>query len=573
MGESATKPVVRGRSALPLARTFERVARSEVTLAFYVGLAVSVVFNLPIVLRPSSMVTGDLGDPLLQTWQLAWLRRFVSEGGDLWTSNQFYPAVDSLAFSDSLLGYLPLSLLGDGPETAVLRYNVAFVLAFAIAFAGGYLLLRQLGSNWQGAALAGAVLAWSPWRLTHVHHLNLLSIGGIALAFCALARGHGFSLRGRRDPAPLWIFAGWVVAAWQVTIGFALGITFVYVMALAGIAIAVFVWRQRPGLRTIIANAWGIAVFLVVTLLMVAPYFRVLDRYGFGRTWREIELFSPPPSGLLTTTWDSWLWQATSLADSSSIPHDGILEKLLFPGLFVLVFGVVGLFLSAWGRTTRIVLAALVVVPAVLALGAGFLDGALYRVMWDLVPGWDAMRAPGRLILWAILPLIVLAAGAVTELGRQLVIRTQLRSRTIAVLLLVPALGALLEGVPRWSHVPTPAVPAGVQRVFTQTQEPLLMLPMDTYDEFTYLLWSTEGFPKMANGNSGNFPPQYREIAAATTNFPDQRSLQALKSHGIYKIVVVKSRPEGADIAARPVGGLPLERVETDDVVEYTITG
>ncbi|SEP71824.1 hypothetical protein [Lentzea albida] len=573
MGESATQPVVRGGVTLLLARALERLVRSEVVQAFHVGLVVSLLFNFPLVLHPKTLVTGDLGDPLLQTWQLAWLHRYLAEGGDLWTSNQFYPAVDSLAFSDSLLGYLPLSLFGDGPEAAILRYNVAFVLAFAFAFAGGYLLVRQLGSNWQGAALAGAVLAWSPWRLTHVHHLNLLSIGGVALALCALARGHGFTLRGRREPAPRWIFAGWVIATWQVTIGFALGITFVYVMAAVGVAIAVFVWRQRPGIRTVIANAWGVIVFLVVTLLMVAPYFRVLDRYGFTRTWHEIELFSPPASGLLTTTRDSWLWQATDFADSSAIPHDGILEKLLFPGLVVLVLGVAGLFLSAWRFTTRMVLAALVVVPAVLALGASFLDGAIYRVLWEVVPGWDAMRAPGRLILWAILPLTVLAAGAVTEFGRQLVIRTQLRARTIVLLLLVPAVGALLEGVPRWAHVPVPAVPAGVQRVFTQAQEPMLMLPMDTYDEFTYLLWSTEGFPKIANGNSGNFPPQYREIVAATENFPDQRSLQALKSHGIYKVVVVKSRPGGADIAARPVGGLPLSRVEKDDVVEYTITG
>lgn len=573
MGESATRAVAWGRNAISQVRTFRYLLWIEVALAFCLGLFVSVLFNLPIVLRPWSSVTGDLGDPLLQTWQLAWLHRYLSEGGDLWTGNQFYPAIDSLAFSDSLLGYLPLSLHGDGMAASVFRYNAAFVLAFALAFTGGYLLARQLGGNWQGALLAGVVLAWSPWRLTHEHHLNLLSVGGIALAFWAIARGHGFSLRRRGTPRPGWAFAGWLIAAWQVTMGFALGITFVYAMVAVGVAVVVVVWRRRLGLRMIIANAWGMAVFLVVTMLMMAPYLRVVDRYGFGRTWHEIELFSPPVSSLFTTTANSWLWHATSLADNSAIPRHGLVEKLLFPGLVVVVFAIAGLFLSAWRVSARIVLGALVVFTAVLALGASFHDGALYRVPWALLPGWDAMRAPGRLILWTILLLAVLAAGAVTELGRQFVIRTRLRARTIAVLLVLSAVGALLEGVPRWAHVTVPDAPAGLLRVFEQTQEPLLLLPMDTPDEFVYLLWSTEGFPKMVNGNSGNFPPQYREIAATAVNFPDQASVSALRRHGIYKIIVVKSRRHGVEIAARPVGGLPLSRVESDEVVEYTITG
>ncbi|RAS68016.1 hypothetical protein C8D87_10276 [Lentzea atacamensis] len=554
-----------------LVRRAGRLFRSEGAVAFYFGLLISLVFNFRIVLNPKSLITGGLGDPLLQAWELAWLHHVVTEGGDLWTANQFYPAVDNFAFTDSLLGYLPLSLFGDGQYAAVFRYNVAFVLAFALAFTGCYLLAKQLGSSWQGAALAGVVFAWAPWRLAHLHHLNVVSTGGIALALWALARGHGYSFRGRTEPRPWWIFAGWLIAAWQVSIGFAIGLPFVHLMGVVGLVIAFTSWRR--GSRVVIANTYGAAVFLVVTWFLVVPYMRVLDSYGFKRTWREIEVFSPPVNGLWTTPYETWLWVETIFNDHSAIPEPGIGEKLLFPGLVVVLLAVTGLFVSAWRVRVRVLLASAVVVSVVLALGVNFLDGAVYRFLWDYLPGWNAMRTPGRMMLWAILPLALLAAGAVTEFGRLLVDRTQVALQLIAIYLLVPALAALLEGIPRWPHVENPGIPPDVKRVFTQTREPILMLPIDETSEFTYLLWSTEGFPKLANGNSGNFPPQYQEIAEVTKAFPDQRSVDVLRHFGIRKVVVVKSRPFGVDFAARPVDGLPVDRVESGDIVEFTITG
>lgn len=534
-GEQRRRRVLRGAG---------RLLRSEAAVAFYFGLLISMVFNFRIVLNPRSLITGGLGDPLLQTWELAWLHRFLTEGGDLWTANQFYPAEDNFAFTDTLLGYLPLSLFGDGQYAAVFRYNVAFVLAFALAFAGCYLLAKQLGSSWQAAALAGVVFAWAPWRLSHLHHLNVVSTGGIALALWALARGHGYSFQERTEPRPWWIFAGWLIAAWQVSIGFAIGLPFVYLMGLVGLVVAVSAWRRRSR-PVVIANAYGAAVFLVVTWFLVTPYMRVLETYGFARTWREIEVFSPPVNGLWTAPYETWLWVETIFNDHSTIPEPGIGEKLLFPGLVVVLLAVIGLFVSAWRVRVRVLLGSAVVLSVVLSLGVNFLDGALYRFLWDFVPGWDAMRTPGRLVLWAILPLALLAAGAVTEFGRLLVDRTQVALKLIAIYLLVPALAALLEGIPRWPHVQAPGIPPDVARVFEQTQEPILMLPIDDTSDFTYLLWSTEGFPKLANGNSGNFPrstrrsprrPGRSRTSAASTSSSTTASERSSSSSRVHTV-------------------------------------
>lgn len=360
------------------------------------------MFNWPIIRHPKTVVMSGIGDPLLQAWEMAWHRNFFT-AADFWTANIFYPAKDNFGFTDSLLGYLPLGFLfGNGQYAAVLRYNVAYVLAFALAFIGCYLLVRQLGGSWQAAALAGVVFAWAPWRLTHNSHLNILSTGGIVLALFALARGHGYSFRFGLRPElarPWWALTGWLVAAWQMTIGFALGIPFLYLMALVGLTIVVVnvVRRRALGVRSNVANGVGLVIFLGVTYLMVTPYLRAVDLYHFTRTLNEVQAFSPPPVGLLTASTQTWLWRGTFIDDLANVPALGAGEKLLFPGLVLIVFALVGLVVSAWSVRIRVGIGVAVVVVTVLALGTTFFGGTYtFLPVWRYLPaGTTCVRPAG----------------------------------------------------------------------------------------------------------------------------------------------------------------------------------
>ena len=56
-----------------------------------------------------------------------------------------------------------------------------------------------------------------------------------------LARGHGWSLRHGYRPdrrRPWWAFAGWLVAAWQISLGFGIGLPLVYFLLGAGLVAA-----------------------------------------------------------------------------------------------------------------------------------------------------------------------------------------------------------------------------------------------------------------------------------------------------------------------------------------------
>src|SRR5262249_57296591 len=130
-----------------------------------------------------------------------------------------------------------------------------------LAFVGAYVLARELGVGPAGAAVAGAAFAFAPYRLEQDGHLQVISSGGIPLAL-ALA------IRGVRLRRPWWLFWAWVVAAWQVSIGWVLGLPFAYGLGVV-VVIAVAAWfvRGRPPVPRgmLIAGAAGALLFVAVS--------------------------------------------------------------------------------------------------------------------------------------------------------------------------------------------------------------------------------------------------------------------------------------------------------------------
>src|SRR5918911_4079806 len=108
----------------------------------------------------SGTVAGNLGDPLYFAWQMAWVAHAVStDPGSLWTTNAFSRAPDNLAYTDTILGYLPVDLVtgagGGGQGAALAALNIAGFLAAVLALCGGYALARALGAGPAGRRRAG----------------------------------------------------------------------------------------------------------------------------------------------------------------------------------------------------------------------------------------------------------------------------------------------------------------------------------------------------------------------------------------------------------------------------------
>src|SRR5271167_4003101 len=215
-----------------------RLSRAELLWVVLAGIALAVLTSWPLVLHLPSRIAPDLGDPVRTAWEVAWVgHAMLHDPLHLFNSNAFYPHPLSLAFSDSLLGYGPAAFFGSGTVAALVRYNLLFLFAWSLCFVGAYLLARELGVRKIASAAAGVAFAYAPYRVTEAGHLHVISSGGIPLALFLLLRGY------RRGSRAL-VLAGWLVSAWQISLGFTLGLQYSYLL-LALVLIVLWDWWRR----------------------------------------------------------------------------------------------------------------------------------------------------------------------------------------------------------------------------------------------------------------------------------------------------------------------------------------
>lgn len=573
-------------------QTLRQLCYREWFLVAAGSAVLAVVMTWPLALHATTAFYHDNADPAEYAWILSWPGHvLLHHPSQLWNGNLFYPAPDSLAFTDTGLGYLPASFLGDSPTTAVLRFNLLFMFAFALTFAGTYALARQLGARWPGALLAGAAFAYAPWHLAQWGHITVISTGGVALALAALARGHGFSLRSGYRPdrvRPKWIAAGWAIAAWQMTLGFAIGVPFFYVLIILGaVTAAGWLLARRPRLTRAMgwANGLGILGFGLVTYAMARVSLRVAERYDIHRTYTELGMYSPRPGGLLSPPPTSWLWGNTLSGlwhNAAAGPgYKGLAEVTWLPGFALLACALGGVALSVFALRWRALLAVSAALLALLSMGTELFGGALYMVLYRHVPGWDAIRTPGRLMIWATLALAILAAGFLTRLWGLLQQRWQQRTVhpgptlrwALTLAMVLPTGFALLEGVSTSDLHPVPQAPPTLATLSSSAQ-PVLVLPsQDRYDCIA-MYWTVSHYQRMTNGCGSVEPPTLAQIRWAAVDFPNQKSIRLFQKLGIRSVVVIKKDIPGSmqkDVLTHPVTGLPITRRETKDAVIFTI--
>jgi len=558
---------------MPAAR-IEITAR-ELLLAALGAVALSVVMNWPLILNLGEDIPKDLGDPLVQAWQIAWGgHALANQPLEFFQSNQFWPLDDTLAFSDALLGYAPAGLIGSGPEAAVVRYDLLFLFAYALAFAGAYLLARELGASPAGALVAGAAFAFAPFRLEQDGHMHVISSGGIPLA---LALG----VRGYRLHMPWVVLAAFAVATWQLSLGFSLGLPFAYLLAVMGL-IAAVVWlrRGRPPLdrRLVAATLAGVVVFAGFAALISRPYFRVADEHPEAtRGPAEVASYSGPVYAFLVAPEENPIWGEATAGPRDELER--IPEKTLFPGLAIVALAIAGLWSSTFPRNTRIGLAAAVAAISVLALGFKEEGGLLwpYRVVYETLPGWEGIRTPGRLVTFSSLGLALLAAAGAELAARAARAKAARRAAPVAVaaalatIVVVEGRGIPFDPFDDLAQPSPPDPPVDVAAL----PAPQLNLPAERpHDNRRYLLWSTDGFPDMVNGRSSTNPVFTAEVIARARSFPDRRSAEFLRRLGVRTVLVYPLRTRRARWD-RGGGRLPprlgLTRSREGDAIVYEI--
>jgi len=565
-----------------------RLSVREIAWAIVAGVALAVLTSWPLVLHMSTRIAPDLGDPVRTAWQVAYVgHAMLHDPLHLFDANVFYPHPLSLAFSDSLLGYGPAGFFGSGTVAALVRYNLLFLFAWSLCFVGGYLLARELGLRKLGAGAAAAAFAYAPYRVTEAGHLHVISSGGIALALFLLLRGY------RRGSLGL-VIAGWLVSAWQISLGFTLGLQFSYLLAVLTVIAAVYWLRAgRPALarKLVVVTLLGILAVGAVAIYEARPYLKISHDYPTAkRTIKEVKAYSAGPAAWLSASSENRVWGDLTAGARAHVHSKN--EQVLFPGGFILLLALIGLAAPLYTRRLRIGLAVGVVVCAVFALGLGLTGyGYPYRLLFNYAPGWDGVRVPGRVFTLATLFLALLAgAGAQLLAGRLGAFASRHTGRwgarrslsaLTAVVGVAIVIGIVGEGAGHMAH---PVVPQP-KKAEIGLPGPLLDMPTDGPADRVWQYYSTNGFYKIPIGNSTFDIPAVDDLRGGINRFPDKASVEKLRYYGIRTVVLHLTMPklpgivgyahaeppDSAAAAAKPVAGLGLTRRKVGSLVIYEI--
>jgi hypothetical protein len=573
--------------------------RAEFLWVILAGVLLAVLTSWPLVLHMPSRIAPDLGDPVRTAWQIAYVgHAMLHDPLHLFDANVFYPHPLSLAFSDSLLGYGPAAFFGHGTVAALVRYNLLFLWAWSLCFVGAYLLGRELGLGKLAGGATGIAFAYAPYRVTEAGHLHVISSGGIALALFLLLRGY------RRQSRKL-VIAGWLVSAWQVSLGFTLGLQYSYLIGILALLALWYWWRiGRPSLprRLVVVTCAGLAIFGVVAIYQARPYLKVASEYPTAkRTLKEVKTYSSGPAALLSASSENRVWGSVTAPAREHVHSKN--EDVFWPGGLIFVLALVGL-VGAGGTSgsradgpqasggdgslftprLRIGLAVGIVVCSVLAMGLGLTGaGYPYRLLYNYAPGWDGVRVPGRVFTTATLfYALLVGAGAQWLMGR---IGSWGERRTLSGL--SPLLGVILligllgEGA---GHLGHPLVPQPAQAEIG-LPGPLLDLPTDGAADRVWQYFSTNGFYKIPIGNSTFDIPQVDDLRGGMSGFPDKASIEKLRYYGIRTVVLHLKLPKLPGIvgyalseppnvhaaAAKPVTGLGVKQRRVGSLVIYEI--
>jgi hypothetical protein len=313
------------------------VSRRAESLAVATGLTIlAVILTWPAVAHLGS-AAPDLGDPLLTTWILAWdVHALATAPLRFFDANMFYPYRGTLAYTEHLLGLVPLvlpaRLAGLDP---LLAHNLLWLATFPLVGLTLFWLVRELTGHAGAATVAAVLYAFSHLRFGQLGHIQVLAHMWLPLALFALHRAATQGARWR----DVWLAAG------------ALGLQALssgYQACLAASAAVLFaVWLAAPAgrpplgrfLRRALLAGGVVGVLLVPAFL---PYWWVRTDVHLVRDRAEVVAHSAwPTSYLVAAPANRWLSAATAHLRSP--------EGALLPGVVTLALALPTAVL-AWRR-------------------------------------------------------------------------------------------------------------------------------------------------------------------------------------------------------------------------------
>jgi hypothetical protein len=371
-------------------------SRGAAVVLFYSILAVG--FTWPLAPALATRVIAHF-DPPFSAWRLARVVHNVTEGSPFFDGEIFWPAAQTLAYSDATLVQAAIAwpLLAAG-FTPLAVANL-LMLAGVIGSAGAaYLLARRLTGHTGGAVVAGLVFAFAPYRRDHLQHLELQWAFWTPLALWAWHRALD---RGTARDGLLCAAFVLLQLLSCIYYGLFLAVTLAIVCPLTLIA-----RRGNLGRPALAGLTAGAVVVAAVAAAYSRPYEIARDLVG-ERDLAETARYSADVSSYLAATPDNLLYGPLTAPLGAS-------EKRLWPGITPLSLAAAALIPSP--LSVALVYSAATAVAWDASLG---MSGRVFPVLRASLPAFRSLRAPARFAMIVLLGLSVLTSIGLARLARR----------------------------------------------------------------------------------------------------------------------------------------------------------
>jgi hypothetical protein len=504
--------------------------QSPWTAASLVCALLAVVHTWPLATAPHILSRHDNGDVMLNEWILAWVQHQLPRDPlRLFQGNIFYPAHDTLAYSEPLivpaLMSAPIRWLGGSP---VLVHNLLVIAGFALTALAAFTVIKQWTGDTVAAFVAASAFAFNTHLLVRLAHVQALHAYGLPLALLATDR----LLLYRRTRDALWL------ALWMTAMAYTSGhfLIFATVMIAVALLSRPAEWIREP-LAVLPRFALAAALTTAAVLPLSLPYQRVAREQGLVRSLENVGEYSATLKGYLAaagrlhySTWSAPLFQNDVDA--------------FFPGVTVLALSLAAVALAwrdrtAGAGTTRrriIMLIAIGGVGMVLSLGT---HTPVYGWLYAIFPPLSSIRAAARFGNLFLLALALLAGMGAALLRSSGIFGRRATAATLALITLVnveairaPFHYSRFAGIPNLYSI-LAREPGRVVLV----EQPFYP-PRGIFENAEYVLNSTAHWRPLMNGYSGYTPTSYRQYAASFWFFPEDFAIQAMRKAGVTHVMV-----------------------------------
>lgn len=560
--------------------------RCALAVSVYVAAAVALTWPLAGHLRTHLGAPEGPGDPFLNLWVMGWgIRAWVSDPlgtltGRAFDAPIFHPAALTLTYSDHQLPQALLLVpvwLGTGSLPMV--YNLTLLLSLVASGLSMYALARQASGSTPAALLAGLIwMAW-PYRTAHLLHLQLQSLYFMPMAVWALMRVA--AARRWRDALILGAAAG---AQALVSVYYGVMTAWLLVLLAPVTGWLTGQWRSRR-YWTRVGLAGVLAGLMVVPV--AAPYARARAAEGFGRSTFEASQHAAslqsytqvPPSNLVYGGDTGRLAPRAPQPGARDRRH---VEHQMFPGVLVLGLALLGLW-AGWHSDRRVITrASAVVVAAAVWLSLGP-EGplGLYRALAATLSGFEAIRAPARFAVVAMLGACLLAAVGWSWLVARIDARYGSRRARTATLVVLCVCALEYANRPLvLAEAPPARTATGAWLAADADRGPVLYLPIGLDRENTpFMVEALEHGRPIVNGYSGQRPVGYAATVEALSTLPAAEGLAMLRELGVSTVVsqqpLETTSPSPLQLAATPDGRFVYRVVwtpETERALESAVT-